>query len=91
MGNKNYNASYKSEVVTDNKVITRGVFSCAAFQNVGETVVRVNGLIIPVGGSVEFDELPNVIINTDFEVEFEPEPGKTQLLNIVLTYYQETK
>lgn len=87
---RNYKASYTTKVVRENETITRDLFSCIAFDNIGQSPIKVNGIILGSGKSVQFNEDPNVIINTDFFVEFTPDtPGQTQLVNVVITFYKE--
>lgn len=89
MENKKYFASYKIEKVRDNKTIAREKFSCISIENKGEADLTVNNsLTIPAGQSWQFNEDPNVIINTDFMVTFE-NSTKTKLAVVITTFYKE--
>lgn len=85
-----YKASYTTKVIKENTTIQRDNFSCIAFDNIGQSPIRVNEIIVPSGASVWFNEDPGVLINTDFLVEFTPvNPGDSQLVNVVMTFYKE--
>lgn len=87
-----WKASYASKVVTDNTTIQRDQFSCIVFDNVGDSPIKVNGIFLNAGTTAQFNEDPGTVINTDFLVEFTPlNPGDLQMVNVVMTYYKETK
>ena len=87
-----WKASYSTKVVTDNYTIQRDQFSCLCIDNVGDSPIKVNGAFIGPGTTIQFTEDPGTIINTDFLVEFIPvNPGDLQLVNVIMTYYKETK
>lgn len=85
-----YKASYTTRIVKENTTIQRDKFSCIAFYNIGQSPIRVNDIIIPSSAEISFNEDPGVIINTDFLIEFIPvNPGDTQLVDCVMTFYKE--
>lgn len=87
-----YKASYTTKVIKENTTIQRDNFSCIALDNIGQSPIRLNEIIIPSGSSISFSEDPGVIINTDFLIEFTPiNPTDTQLVNCVMTFYKEYK
>ena len=86
----NYNVSYKTYGVKENTTIPRDLFSCIIFINVGESPATVNNCILQPGTSIEFNEDPNVTINTDFNVIFTPtDPSESQLVNVITSFYKE--
>ena len=79
-----YKASYTTKVIKENTTIQRDNFSCIAFDNIGQSPIRVNDI------AISFNEDPGVIINTDFLIEFTPvTPGDSQMVNCVMTFYKE--
>lgn len=85
-----YKASYTTKVIKENTTIQRDNFSCIAFDNIGQSPIRVNDIVIPSGSAISFNEDPGVIINTDFLIEFTPvTPGDSQMVNCVMTFYKE--
>lgn len=87
-----YKASYATKVITTNTTIQRDQFSCIVFDNVGDSPIKVNGIFLNAGTTAQFNEDPGTVINTDFLVEFTPlNPGDLQMVNVIMTYYKETK
>lgn len=85
-----YKASYATKVITDNTTIQRDQYSCIVFDNVGDSPIKVNGIFINSGTTVQFNEDPGTVINTDFLIEFTPlNAGDMQMVNVVMTYYKE--
>lgn len=81
-------ASYRTEQITANKTIRRDLFSCIAFQNVGTQNAYINNILILPNTSVEFNELHDTIIYTDFNITFDTDASKTNKLNCIITYYK---
>lgn len=81
-----WKVTYKSEVVTTNKVIRPDRCSCIFFQNEGDNDVLINNNISlkAFTDARSFENRPDEIIDCDFSVTFPN--GASQVL-IVKTYY----
>lgn len=84
-------ANYKCMTVKVNTTIKKNKFSCIMFDNVGTQDLYINGLLVKPDTYYGFNEKPGVFINTDFNVVFGTDPGKTNQVNIVETFYKQSE
>ena len=88
---KSYKSSYKCSVIHENSHIVADNFSCILFQNMGTAIATVNGIKIEPNTCLSLNEDPGVTINTDFLIEFFPQLGETVEMNVIQTYYKESR
>ena len=87
-----YQATYKTEIVTENKIIRSDGFSSVSFENIGTNESLVNNMmpLYPQSGiSRFFNEKPYVKINTDFSITFQSVENGISKVLVIFTYYNE--
>lgn len=84
-----FKSNYKCATIHENSTIVSDSFSCILFNNTGEATVTVNGITVKPNCCLSFNEDPEIVINTDFNVLFiHGDTPQKQELNIIETYYK---
>ncbi|MEI6694549.1 MAG: hypothetical protein WCO13_00665 [Bacteroidota bacterium] len=88
--NKFYTAFYKSEIINENSIINTEGASCLSFELLGTTAALINSVIPLTADKIrEFSELPYVIIEQEFTINFNFSATPNNSVLIVKTFYKE--
>lgn len=89
---KKYTVSYRQYIVETNTTISNRGFASISLENIGTDKATINS-VIPlnnVGVSRNFEEKPNVIIDSDFIITFQNLDSDKKIL-VIESYYTEIK